>query len=363
MAYSGFGACTILAGKRLLGALAAVTAVFVMAVSDGGLRADEVKHKSVVKIAKVDVIPGKKSTTRNTSTIEVNFSLDPNVPKGATILFELRYGFDPDPLAEIRYTLQSEKRNGLKLPWKPKIRLPVGDDYSIKTSIPLAIQKQSVAREIKKREKVFPADSKPWSWYHTDVSVKFGTPADLKAERDDVKKYFRENIASIQDYYYEFVGEMEKLRKGEKYIDGRSVQTKELVAFIEPWMQKYGALQKKLRGRERKQPGFFSKDRAAYLQLELLGQQATKCARGALKTALEKRGSSIGDFKFKGSKDFNANLRGRVKESRLERTYEAINRLIGFDVQEEPGAKPAGKPSEPAGKPKKRAGKASGEKK
>ena len=322
--------------RKLLGIVVAVTG-FVVAASDCGLRADEVKHKRVIHIVKIDVVPGKRSATRNNSTIEVNFSVEPSLPKGATVVFDLRFGFDPDPLDTTRYTLESEKRNGLKLSWKPKKRLPVGE-YSIKTYIPLAIQKAVVAREIKKRQKAFPPDSAPWSWYYPDIPIKVGTAADLKAEREEVKKYFRENTASVQEYYYEFVDEMEKLKAGEKYVDGGSLRNKALVDYVEPWMKKYGTLQKQLRGFESLQPGLFSKDRAAYLQLELLSQQAAKCAWEALKVALEKRGTSLGNFKFKGSKDFNANIRGRVRESKLVQTYEAINRLIQFDVETPEGS-------------------------
>jgi hypothetical protein len=293
---------------------------------------DETKHERVVDILKMQPVKDKDGH----QAIQIQFNLHPQVPKNAKVEFELQYQaleFD-----FYHYILKDENRKNLKIEWKPKYRLPV-DTYFVRTRMPLVLQDAAVAKEIEKRDKVFPKDSEPWSWNYPDLPIEIGTKEDLEAELKAVKDYFKAQTDKLVESSNAFMDEIESLEKGDKYVKGGKVDTVELGKFVEDWMKKHGEIQQAVAEYEKKELGLFLKHQAAHFELQLLGRMmARRCYNRALVAALDKRKVALADLKLKGSPSFDINYRGSVTPAELQRKLERIFELAGLAESEDAGA-------------------------
>lgn len=328
---------------RSLGCLVAIVVLSVSGLDRAWAR-EEIKFKGVIDILNIKVVKaagkkagkkkkrkkGKKASIRKgQKTIEIVFNVNPDVPKGAVLQFELEYRGLPFGQPK-SYKFKSENRSNLKLSWTPNSRLPV-DEYRLWTRMPLALQSGSVKKIIKKNTKAWPEKDEPWVWYYLDKPFQIGTQADAAIEKEEIKKYFHESCDKFVELNGEFIDLCDSVEAGEKFVSGGSLSTEELSEAVIAWMKKMADIQKSNAGYRQKEPGLYSKSEKAHYLLKTLGQMVAKrCYRQKLKGTLLKYKLGMKDLKLVGVEGFDSGYRGRTQVQDLQRKYEDLAELTGF---------------------------------
>jgi hypothetical protein len=307
--------------------------------SNSAIAKEEViDYSKVVEIHKVDVLdgvrtakPGKRRSKKDSrrKTLEITFSANADVPKGAIILFELEYRGLPFGQPK-KFKLKTDNRNNLKLLWSPKFRLPV-DEYYLWSKMPMEFQSKSVRQAIKKKKTSFPESWEPWGTYHLELPFKVGSEADAKAERREIKDYFRKGCDVLIGLNGDFLDLCDEVEAGDKHVNGGKVDLGAFSKDVTAWMKKMAEVQKSIFRFLEKEPGLYKKAEGAHIELGNLSKMVAKrCLRVKLKETLEKYEFKISDLKVPGIEGLDPNVRGRVNVRDLKRKYDRVAQLSGF---------------------------------
>ena len=301
---------------------------------------EEIDFQKVVELHKVVVLDGvvtdgkkkkkkKSKKNRRRKTLEITFSVHADVPKGAIILFELEYGGLPFGTPK-KYKLEADNRSNLKALWSPKFRVPV-DQYYMWTKMPLDLQSQKIQAAIKKKKKSFPMKWEPWGAYHLNLPIKIGNEADAKAEKEEIKAYFRDRCDTLIGLNGEFIDLCEEVEAGEKHVNGGTLNLEKFSEEVTDWIKKMAKVQNAIFHFVDKEPGLYKKAKTAHIELRTLSQMVAKrCFRGKLDETLKQYGFNRGDLKVPAIEGFNPNARGTVQVIAMKRKYDRVADLSGF---------------------------------